>query len=54
MLFVVIDVFAFLLLGLAVQIQLDIWSVSIPLFVFFLLVWCLSKSKTSMPSVEMG
>lgn len=52
LLFVAIDIFAFLFLGLAAKIQLDIWSVSIPLAVLFLLVWYVSKNKSESPGLE--
>lgn len=54
LLFLAIDIFAFLLLGIAEKIQLDIWNASIPLLIFCLLVWYLSKNKLELPGVEVG
>lgn len=47
-LFIGIDMFAFFLLGIAVRIQLDIWNVCIPLFLFCLIVWVLFKKTPSL------
>jgi hypothetical protein len=45
LIFLVIDVVAIVILGISARIQMEIWSVMIPLSVFGLLVWYLSKGK---------
>jgi hypothetical protein len=45
LIFLAIDVFALILLGVSAKIQMEIWNAAIPLFVFGLLVWCLSKNR---------
>jgi hypothetical protein len=54
LLFLAIDIFAFLLLGIAAKIRLDIWNASIPLLIFCLLVWYLSKNKRELSGVEVS
>jgi len=54
LLFLGIDIFAFILLGIAARIQLDIWNVNIPLLIFCLLVWFLLKKKLELPDVDAG
>ncbi len=54
LLFIAIDIFAFLLLGIAAKIQLDIWNASTPLFIFCLLVLYLSKNKLELLGSEAG
>jgi hypothetical protein len=52
LLFLEIDIFAFILLAIGAKIQMDIWNASIPLFIFCLLVWYLSKNKLELPGVK--
>lgn len=52
LLFLGIDVAALLLLIIATKIQLDIWNVIIPLFVFLLLAWYIVKDKSTALNVE--
>lgn len=54
LLFLGIDFFAFLLLGIALKIRSDIWNASIPLLTFCLIVWYLSKNKIELQKVEEG
>lgn len=48
-LFIAIDIFALILLGISARVQLEIWNVFIPFFVLCLLVWYLLKDKASLP-----
>jgi hypothetical protein len=45
LIFLVVDVFALILLGVSAKIQMEIWNAAIPLFVFGLLIRCLSKNR---------
>lgn len=43
--FIAIDIFALILLSISAKVQLEIWNVFVPLIVFSLLVWYLSKNE---------
>jgi hypothetical protein len=46
LLFPGIDVLALIMLGISGIIQMEIWNVSIPLIIFILLIWCLSRNRS--------
>jgi len=52
LLFLAIDIFAFILLAISGQIKMEIWSVGVPLFVFGLLVWQALNNKRVGDSLE--
>ena len=54
MIFLVIDVAAIVLLRISAEIQMEIWNVTIPLSVFGLLVWYLSKDGRDSQMKAMG
>jgi hypothetical protein len=45
LLFLTIDILALILLGISGKIQMEIWNVSIPLFIFGLLIWYILHNK---------
>lgn len=52
LLFLGVDILALLLFGVALKLQLDIWSASIPLFILCLTVWYILKNKVMLLNAE--
>jgi hypothetical protein len=47
LIFLVIDILAFILLGISARFQDEIWNVAIPLIVFGLVIWYLLKIRAN-------
>jgi hypothetical protein len=45
LIFLAFDALAFLLLGISASIEREYWNAMVPLFVFFLLTWFLSRKR---------
>jgi hypothetical protein len=54
LIFLAIDVMAFILLGISARVRMETWNAIIPLSVFALLVWTLSKHRPVPPASGAG